>query len=210
MGRWIRWRNGSCCKSLSVVCLSFTILNTFKNEKGGIDILVSYSSVNDIFIRSMWSCLQQLQLAAKSDLQKVLYAFWSDYYRFPKNMVFAAYFLGVAQIEWSSLLVLIQSCNRHAIRANVNKPSKHSFLPTTSKRLLYHDACSVRDAIVFPLFSVFVRTGENVSNRLPVDAYFFENKGKNLRFQTKTDTCGRGLSLIQSFYVQTAWQYNSQ
>ena len=62
----------------------------------------------------------------------------------------------------------------------------------------------MRDAIVFPLFSVFVWTGENDSNRLRVEAYFFENGGKNLRFQTKTDTCERGLSLIQSFHVQTA------
>ena len=62
----------------------------------------------------------------------------------------------------------------------------------------------MRDAIVFPLFSVFVWTGENDSNRLRVDAYFFENGEKNLRFQTKTDTCGREVSLIQSFHVQTA------
>ena len=40
----------------------------------------------------------------------------------------------------------------------------------------------MRDAIVFPLFSVFVWTGENDSNRLRVDAYFFENGGKNLRY----------------------------
>ena len=40
----------------------------------------------------------------------------------------------------------------------------------------------MRDAIVFPLFSVFVWTGENDSNRLRVDAYFFENGGKNPRY----------------------------
>ena len=34
-----------------------------------------------------------------------------------------AFYLGIAQIERSSLLVLIHSYNRHAIRANVNKPS---------------------------------------------------------------------------------------
>ena len=34
-----------------------------------------------------------------------------------------AFYLGIAQIERSSLLVLIHSCNRHAIRADVNKPS---------------------------------------------------------------------------------------
>ena len=33
-------------------------------------------------------------------------------------------YLGVAQIEISRWLVLTQSCNRHAIRANVNKASK--------------------------------------------------------------------------------------
>ena len=41
----------------------------------------------------------------------------------------------------------------------------------------------MRDAIVFPLFSVFVWTGENNSNTLSVDAYIFENGGKNLRFR---------------------------
>ena len=60
----------------------------------------------------------------------------------------------------------------------------------------YHNACYVRDALVFPLFSVFVWTGENDSNTLRMDMYFLENGGKNLRFQTKTDTCGRGLSLL--------------
>ena len=34
--------------------------------------------------------------------------------------------LGVAQIKYSGSLVLIQSCNGHAIRANVNKPSKQA------------------------------------------------------------------------------------
>ena len=36
------------------------------------------------------------------------------------------YYLGVAQIEKSRSLVLIQSCNRHAIPAKVNKPSKQA------------------------------------------------------------------------------------
>ena len=54
----------------------------------------------------------------------------------------------------------------------------------------------MRDALVFPLFSVFVWTGENDSSTLRMDKYFFENGGKNLRFQTKTDTFGRGLSLL--------------
>ena len=31
---------------------------------------------------------------------------------------------------------------------------------------------------------VFVWMGENDSNALPVDAYFFTNEGKNLRFKT--------------------------
>ena len=38
----------------------------------------------------------------------------------------------------------------------------------------------MRDAIVFRRFSVFVWTGENDSNTLRVDAYFFENGGKKL------------------------------
>ena len=37
-------------------------------------------------------------------------------------------------------------------------------------------------------------TGENDTNTILVDAYFFENGKKKLRFQMKTDTCGRGLS----------------
>ena len=52
----------------------------------------------------------------------------------------------------------------------------------------------MRDAIVFRRFSVFVWTGENDSNTLRVDAYFFENGGKKtLRFQKYPDTCGQGL-----------------
>ena len=43
-----------------------------------------------------------------------------------------------------------------------------------------HNAYSVRSAIVFPLSSVFVWTGENDSNTLRVDAYFFENGGKKI------------------------------
>ena len=34
--------------------------------------------------------------------------------------------MGEAQVEFSRTLALIQSCNRHAIRANVNKPSKQA------------------------------------------------------------------------------------
>ena len=36
-----------------------------------------------------------------------------------------------------------------------------------------HYACSVTDAIVVPLFSVLVWTGENKSNTLSMDAYIF-------------------------------------
>ena len=38
----------------------------------------------------------------------------------------------------------------------------------------------------FHRFSVFVWTGENDSNTLRVDAYFFENGEKNLRFHVWT------------------------
>ena len=47
-------------------------------------------------------------------------------------------------------------------------------------------------------FSVFVWMGENDSKTLRVDANFFENGEKKLRFQTKTDTCGRGLRLFKA------------
>ena len=36
-------------------------------------------------------------------------------------------------------------------------------------------------------------TGKNDAKTLRVDANFFENEGKKLRFQTNTDTCGQGL-----------------
>ena len=38
----------------------------------------------------------------------------------------------------------------------------------------------------FHRFSVFVWTGENDSNTLRVDAYFFEKEKKNLRFHVWT------------------------
>ena len=43
-----------------------------------------------------------------------------------------------------------------------------------------HYACSVTDAIVFPLFSVLVWTGENNSNTLSVDAYIFWKRRKKI------------------------------
>ena len=46
----------------------------------------------------------------------------------------------------------------------------------------YHNACSVRDTIVFPLFTVSVWAGEKDSNTLLVDAFFSEKKGKKSPF----------------------------
>ena len=40
---------------------------------------------------------------------------------------------------------------------------------------------------------VYVWTGENGAKTLQVEANFFENGEKKLRFQTNTDTCGQGL-----------------
>ena len=34
---------------------------------------------------------------------------------------------------------------------------------------------------------------KTTANTLRVDSYFFENGGKNVRFQKNPDTCGRGL-----------------
>ena len=45
-------------------------------------------------------------------------------------------------------------------------------------------------------FSVFVWTSENDSSKLCVDAYFFENGEKNLRFQKYPGACGQGLSRV--------------
>ena len=53
----------------------------------------------------------------------------------------------------------------------------------------------MRDAIL-PLFSVFVWTGENDSNTVCEDAYFFclKTEGKNLPFTKYLDTsCGQDL-----------------
>ena len=44
----------------------------------------------------------------------------------PYEFYTAHYYLGVAQIEQWKRLVLTQMCNRHAIRANVNKASKQA------------------------------------------------------------------------------------
>ena len=46
----------------------------------------------------------------------------------------------------------------------------------------YYYACSVRDTIVFSLFSVFAWTGESDSNKLCVETYFFKNGGKKYTF----------------------------
>ena len=58
-------------------------------------------------------------------------------------------------------------------------------------------ACAVGRVIVEKLsfsnrFIVYVWTGENDTKTLRVDAKFFENGEKKLRFQTNTDTCGHG------------------
>ena len=42
-------------------------------------------------------------------------------------------------------------------------------------------------------FDVYVWMGENDAKTPGVDANFFENEEKKLRFQTNTDTCGQGL-----------------
>ena len=48
----------------------------------------------------------------------------------------------------------------------------------------YHNACSVRDVIVFPLFTVSVWAGEKDSNKLRVDAFFFlKREGKISAFK---------------------------
>ena len=53
-------------------------------------------------------------------------------------------------------------------------------------------------------FSVFVWTNENDLKTLPVDVNFFENGEKKLRFQTKADTCGRGLRLSRVGFFENA------
>ena len=45
-----------------------------------------------------------------------------------------------------------------------------------------------------------MRIGENYSNTLRKDAYFFLNVEKTLRFQKYPDTCGQGLNV-------TNWRY---
>ena len=50
-----------------------------------------------------------------------------------------------------------------------------------------------RSLSYFHRFRVFVWTGENDSNTQRVDADFFKNGEKYIRFQKHPDTCGRGL-----------------
>ena len=57
---------------------------------------------------------------------------------FPLHNSSTFFFLSVAQIKKSSWLVLIQSSNRHAIRAKVNKPSDANVYCAMS-----HDTASV-------------------------------------------------------------------
>ena len=61
---------------------------------------------------------------------------------------------------------------------------KRRFSNTVRSWIMYywHYACFVSDAFVFTLFSVFAWAGENDSNTLRVDAYFFRNGGQNSRF----------------------------
>ena len=66
-----------------------------------------------------------------------------------------------------------------------------------------HYACSVTDAIVFPLFSVLVWTGEN--NSKVWTRIFFENGGKKSPFQKYLDTCGRGRWLAKTLCVHHAF-----
>ena len=74
--------------------------------------------------------------------------------------------------EWRSLKTL-------ATRLRVNG-RKQTFSRTIMSSIIYfyHDACSVRNAIVFPLFSVFVWTGEKDSITLRARAYCFWKRWK--------------------------------
>ena len=59
---------------MSVVCELFTILNIFENEKGITKILI-YSSVIEIKqINVFFFAIIITELAARSDLRRVLYA----------------------------------------------------------------------------------------------------------------------------------------
>ena len=48
-------------------------------------------------------------------------------------------------------------------------------------------------------FIVYAWTGKNDVKTLRVEANFFENGERKLRFQTNADTCGQGLNLNKSF-----------
>ena len=68
-----------------------------------------------------------------------------------------------------------------------------------------HNACSVREAIVLPLISVFVWTDENDSNTLGVEAYIFLKTGGKrslICFQRYPGMCGRGLRHFHVVVVQ--------
>ena len=95
-------------------------------------------------------------------------------------------FNNALQSEWRSLKTL-------ATRLCVDgRKRKFSRTIRSSTIYFWHDACSVRNAIVFPLFTVFVWTGENDLITLRVKAYFFKRTMENtLCFQRYPDTCGR-------------------
>ena len=60
----------------------------------------------------------------------------------------------------------------------------------------WHDACSVRDAIVFPLFQRLRVDGRKRFEYATYGRLFFRKQTeKNLRFKKYQDTCGRDLSL---------------
>jgi len=47
-------------------------------------------------------------------------------------------------------------------------------------------------------YGVVVWTVENDTKTISVDANVFENEAKQLRFRLKTDSCGRGLNLVEN------------
>ena len=81
-------------------------------------------------------------------------------------------FKNALQSEWRSLKTV-------ATRLRVDgRKRKFSSTIMSSTIYFWHDACSVRNAIVFPLFSVFVWTGEKDSITLRAKAYCFWKRWK--------------------------------
>ena len=102
------------------------------------------------------------------------------------------FFLQLA-LPYQVLKTLFCSTGVDALKTEVFENDYFTVLDTSTSHV------PVKDGTVFNQYYVFAQTGNNDSKTQRVDADFFKNGAKNLRFQTntaKTDTYGRDLLVI--------------